>query len=405
MSRPAIAAGTPEFKRINRAMLFGGFSTFALLYCVQPLMPLFAHTFALTPAHSSWVLSSSTAALALAILVSSVVSDRFGRKPLMSAAMMAGGVLTLLCALAQDISQLLLLRAVLGLALGFMPAIAMAYLSEEIDPPSLGLCMGLYIGGSAFGGMVGRFAASVIGDFWGWRVALGAMGVAGLYAGFEFWRSLPASHNFRPGQGGLGNVVRNLRCHLADQGLPWLFALSFLLMGSFVSLYNYIGYRLLAEPYALRQSVVGAFSVLYLLGIFSSVWAGKLADRIGRRNVLWIVMIVMLAGLVMTLAPQLLLIGLGMALFTFGFFACHSVASSWVGRRARTAQALASALYLFFYYLGSSLVGSFSGVLWAHWGWGGVVGVLSAALALAFLIALRLRGLAPLEPVVPTVPP
>jgi YNFM family putative membrane transporter len=402
MPRTAIAAGTPEFKRINRAMLFGGFSTFALLYCVQPLMPLFARDFALTPAHSSWVLSSSTAALAFTLLLSSVVSDRFGRKTLMSAAMVGGGLLTLLCAFAQDMTQLLLLRAVLGFALGFMPAVAMAYLSEEIDPPSLGLCMGLYIGGSAFGGMVGRFAASVLADFYGWRIALGAMGVAGLYSAFEFWRSLPASTRFRPGAAGLGNVVRNLRAHFADAGLPWLFALAFLLMGSFVSLYNYIGYRLLAEPYGMRPGLVGALSVLYLLGIFSSVWAGKLADRIGRRNVLWIVMCAMLAGLVITLAQSLLLIVLGMAMFTFGFFACHSVASSWVGRRARTAQALASALYLFFYYLGSSLVGSFSGTLWARWGWGGVVAVLSAALGLAFLIAMRLRGLAPLEPVPPT---
>ncbi|MDB5754504.1 MAG: transporter, partial [Massilia sp.] len=56
MSRIAIAAGTPAFKRINRAMVFGGFSTFALLYCVQPLMPLLSHEFALTPAQGSLAL-------------------------------------------------------------------------------------------------------------------------------------------------------------------------------------------------------------------------------------------------------------------------------------------------------------------------------------------------------------
>ena len=56
MSSPAIAAGSADFKRINRAMAFGGFSTFALLYSVQPLMPLLARDFALTPAQSSLAL-------------------------------------------------------------------------------------------------------------------------------------------------------------------------------------------------------------------------------------------------------------------------------------------------------------------------------------------------------------
>jgi YNFM family putative membrane transporter len=395
----AISAGSPAFKRINRAMVFGGFSTFALLYCVQPLMPLLAHQFALTPAQSSLVLSVSTAALALSLLLSSVVSDRIGRKPMMVAAMLGGAVLTLASAFAQNFAQLLVLRGLLGVALGGMPAIAMAYLGEEIEGPSLGLSMGLYIGGSAFGGMLGRVLTSVISDLYSWRVAIAVMGAAGLYSAWEFRRSLPQSNNFRRGErSGIDAMVRGVRAHLADRGLPWLFALAFLLMGCFVSLYNYIGYRLLGAPFALSQSGVGLLSVLYLLGIFSSVWAGRLADRLGRRNVLWLFMSVMLSGLLLTLANWLPALVFGVGLFTFGFFASHSVASSWVGRRAQAPKALASALYLFFYYLGSSVIGSFCGVLWSSAGWPGVVGLLGAALGIGFVIALRLRGLVPLPP-------
>jgi YNFM family putative membrane transporter len=399
MSRTAITAGSPAFKRINRAMVFGGFSTFALLYCVQPLMPLLAHQFTLTPARSSLALSVSTAALALSLLFSSVVSDRVGRTPMMVGAMLMGAILTLACAFAQDYTQLLVLRGLLGVALGGMPAIAMTYLGEEIEAPSLGLSMGLYIAGSAFGGMIGRVITSVLSDFYSWRVALAVMGAAGLYAAWEFRRSLPPSNNFRPGKRrGLDALVGGIRTHLSDPGLPWLFALAFLLMGCFVSLYNYIGYRLLGAPFGLSQTAVGLFSALYLLGIFSSVWAGRLADRLGRRNVLWLFMSVMLSGLLLTLVDSLAAIVLGMGLFTFGFFASHSVASSWVGRRAQAPQALASASYLFFYYLGSSVIGSFCGVVWSRAGWAGVVGLLGATLGVAFLIALRLRGLAPLAP-------
>jgi YNFM family putative membrane transporter len=110
------------------------------------------------------------------------------------------------------------------------------------------------------------------------------------------------------------------------------------------------------------------------------------------------VMSVMLGGLLLTLFDNVLAIVAGMGLFTFGFFASHSVASSWVGRRARAPQAMASAIYLFLYYLGSSVVGWFSGYLWEHGGWPGVVALLAGILVVAMLVALRLRGLAPLNP-------
>jgi YNFM family putative membrane transporter len=397
MSTPGarIAAGSQAFRRINRAMAFGGFSIFALLYCVQPLMPLLGHDFQLSPAQSSLVLSVSTATLALALLGSSSVAERFGRKTVMVASMISGAVLTVACAFAASYTQLVAVRGLMGLMLGGLPAVAMAYLSDEIEPTSLGLSMGMYISGSAFGGMSGRVISAFISDVASWRVAVGLLGAAGLYAAWEFSRSLPPSRHggVLPARG--PGFVDGLRIHLRDPGLPWLFALPFLLMGAFVSLYNYIGYRLLAPPFGLRQSAVGLLSLLYLLGVYSSMWAGKLADRLGRRNVLWLVMGVMIAGLLVTLVDAVVAVVLGVGLATFGFFAAHSVASSWVGRRAQPPQALASGIYLFFYYLGSSVVGWFTGYVYEHWAWPGVVALLGAILGIALLIALRLRTLAP----------
>lgn len=393
-----IVKGTLEFTRTNRALFFGGFSTFSLLYCIQPLFPLLSHQFHLTAAQSSWSLSVSSGLLAISLVLLSAVSDRIGRKPLMVASMASAAVLTVLSAFAQDFAQLLAVRAALGIALGGMPAVAMAYLGEEIDPPSLGLSMGLYIAGSAFGGMSGRLVASLLSDYLSWRWALGVLGVAGIVAAAEFWRSLPASRHFTRTTRGWDALPHAVRQHFSDAGLPWLFCLAFVLMGCFVSLYNYIGYRLLAAPFGLRQSTVGLLAFLYLIGIFSSVWAGRLVDRLGRRGVLWIMLSVMLSGIVLTLFDSLVLIVAGMALATFGFFASHSIASSWVSRRARAPQALASAFYLLFYYLGSSLIGSATGTMWGLNGWSGVVAMLGVCLAGGLVITLRLRHLQPLAP-------
>jgi len=164
-------------------------------------------------------------------------------------------------------------------------------------------------------------------------------------------------------------------------------------MGAFVTLFNYIGYRLLAEPYHMNQALVGLLSVVYLSGIYSSAQVGALADKLGRRKVFWASILVMAGGLLMTLASPLVLVIFGMLVFTFGFFGAHSVASSWIGRRALKAKGQASSLYLFCYYAGSSVAGTAGGVFWHQWGWNGIGLFIGSLLAVALLVALRLSRL------------
>ena len=96
-----------------------------------------------------------------------------------------------------------------------------------------------------------------------------------------------------------------------DPGLPWLFAEGFVLLGAFVTVYNYLGYRLLAPPYNLSQAVVGFICSVYLVGTFSSAWMGHLAGKLGRRKVLWTAFMLMLVGTALTLANPLWLVILG----------------------------------------------------------------------------------------------
>ena len=135
-------------------------------------------------------------------------------------------------------------------------------------------------------------------------------------------------------------------------------------MGVFVCAYNYIGFRLAAAPFSLSQTTIGFIFVLYLLGAVSSTVMGDLAGRYGRRRVMWIAILCQLVGVVVTLPDNLAAVIGGIALLTWGFFGAHSIASSWVGLRAPAERAHAAALYLFFYYLGSSLVGWGGGVFY-----------------------------------------
>jgi YNFM family putative membrane transporter len=391
-----IRHGTPLFRRTNFALFAAGIATFGLLYCVQPLMPEFSKDFGVSAAGAALSLSVTTGVLAVAMLVAGAVSDAWGRKSVMTVSLLTSSLLVIATAMVRDWHMLLVLRTLLGLTLSGLPAVAMTYLSEEMHPDSIGLGMGLYISGNALGGMGGRLVAGVMADFVGWRAGVGVVGAVGLLAGLVFWRSLPPSRHFTVQPLHWKTLQQRFAGAFRDAGLPWLFAEGFLLLGAFVTVYNFIGYRLLAPPYGLSQAVVGLIFSVYLIGTFSSAWMGHLAGKLGRRKVLWTAFALMLCGVLLTLTAPLALIVLGIVAITFGFFGGHSIASSWVGRRAGLAKAQASSMYLFAYYMGSSLAGAGGGLFYASHGWNGVAAFVGALVLAGLLIAWRLRHLAPL---------
>ncbi len=390
-----LVRGTPSLHRAQWALFAAGFSTFSLLYCVQPLMPLFTHEFGVSPAQSSLVLSLCTGLLAAAIFLVGLFSQSLPRKRVMTLSLAASALLGTVAAVAPDWHSLLALRALQGVAMGGVPAVAMAYLAEEVEPETLGLAMGLYISGSAFGGLSGRVITGLVADHFGWRAALGTLGVLGMAAALLFVWLLPASRRFSAQRGrGWAGVWADVRAgvgsHLRNGPLCALFALGGLLMGAFVTVYNYVGFRLLQPPFSLSQTFIGSIFVVYLVGIFASTYCGRLADRHGRGLMLCAATGLALAGLLLTLSDSLPVLIAGIVVFTFGFFAAHAVASGWVGQMARGYKALAAALYLLVYYVGSSVLGSLGGHFWADGAWDGVAAMTGGLLALALAISASL---------------
>jgi YNFM family putative membrane transporter len=367
----------------------GGFVTFATLYCTQPLMPVFSEEFGVSPAVASLSLSVTTAALSILMIVAAALSDSRGRKVVMVASLVLSALLALLVAASPDFLSLLGLRALQGVVLAGLSSIAMTYVGEEFGEGSLGLAMGLYVGGTAVGGMAGRISTGVLSDAYSSQVALAAIGAVGLLGAAWFAIGLPASENFRPRPFAIGKLPRALLQHARDPGLLCVFGVGFLLMGSFVALYNYVSYLLVGPPFDLSQTAVGFIFAVYMMGTASSALMGRLSDSFGRRGVILLGVAIMLVSALLTLSGNLYVVIAGVALYTFGFLGAHSVASAWVGERAAEERAQASSLYLLFYYAGSSVVGTAGGLFWDPYGWYGVVFMVSALL----LISLLLMGI------------
>jgi YNFM family putative membrane transporter len=393
--------GESGYRRISIALFAAGVATFALIYSTQALLPEFTHAFSVSAAQSTLSVSLTTIGLGITLLIAGPVSEVVGRTRLIHFSLAASAVVAIACALAPTWNVLLGLRLLEGVTLAGLPAVATAYLREELHPSTHARAAGLYIGGTAIGGMTGRLVTGPIAEVADWRWALAAIAAVGLVCAVAVRLLLPASRNFVPAPARIGALAAMARRAVGDRALLALYAIGACAVGAFVAVYNSLGFRLTSAPFDLGLGAAGLVFLVYPVGTVGSIVAGRLADRYGRRAVVPIGCLIAVAGVLLTLAGNLPLIVLGLAVMTAGFFTIHGVASGWVPTRAHAggvASGQAASLYLFAYYLGSSVFGSLTGRAWTVGGWPGVVVLAGGLFLFSGLLALWLRLTPSLDP-------
>jgi len=390
-------AGSSGYRRILVALGAAGVATFAQLYSTQGILPLVGRSLRVSAAASALTVSCATLGLAAAVLGWSWVADRIGRAPAMKLALTAAAILGLVTPLAPSYAVLLGLRVLEGVALGGVPALAVAYLHEEVHATQAAVAAGTYISGTTVGGLLGRIVAGPFADLGGWRLGVAAVGAMSAVAAVLFIVLVPPARGFvRPSGKPEVTVWRGIVVNLRDPRTLVLYGQAALLMGGFVAIYNYLGFRLERAPFGLPVAISSLIFLAYLAGTVSSRVAGGLAGRYGRRPVLLASTVVMIAGVALTLPEWLPTVLLGLVTMTAGFFGSHSIASGWVGHRARTGKAQATSLYNLFYYGGSSLFGWLGGYAFLA-GWRGTAGmvIVLACAALAWAAARAERRPSP----------
>jgi len=385
-----IKFGDADFYKAGIALFLLGFASFSLIYCVQPLLPEFTKSFSISSATSALSLSLTTAFLAFSIVLSGAFSQSIGRKGLMLFSLAAAAFFNFICAISPNWSIFLIARAIEGFVLGGVPAVAMAWIAEEIYPKHLSKTMGLYIAGTAFGGMMGRVGMGLFTGFFSWRIALGVLAILGLICNLGFYYLLPKSRNFKAQKGiQLKMHLSAWKMHLSNPQLVVIYSIGFLITSIFVCSFNYLTFRLSDSPYSLDQTQISLIFLAYSFGIISSTFAGYMAERLGKNLVNYFGFLFLALGIITTLASQLYLIIIGVGFITTGFFIVHSMASSAIGLNAKEYKGHATSLYLLFYYLGSSIVGSLGGWFWDYAGWT-AVSILTLCLCLCAVIIVFL---------------
>ncbi|WP_028467875.1 MFS transporter [Neptunomonas japonica] len=368
-----IDAGTASFWRATIALCLGSFMIFSNVYVTQPLLPLLMDSFQLSELEASWSLTITTLTLGFSLLVYGPLSDALGRKNIMLASMAGVVLMTFLLSQTQSYLMLLLFRGLQGLFLGGLPAIAIAYMSDEFKHKAMTLAVGFYISGNTIGGIGGRLIGGFVGEWLGWSAVFLVMTIISFILLALFAALLPASNYFIAKSLKPRSMLGQSLVHMKNP----LLLLAYLIGGFnffiFINQYSFITFLLSDAPYNLPSSWLGLLFLTYLSGTVGSALSGRIAQRVPQPVCMIIGIVVLMCGSLVTLAPSIWAIVMGFLISAFGFFFAHSTASSWVSHNALQAKASASSLYLLFYYLGASTGGFYLQPFWQWTGWSGVI--------------------------------
>ncbi|MEC4114102.1 MFS transporter [Myroides pelagicus] len=363
--------GTWRYKRIKWGIFSVGVSVFAQLYNYQPLLSEITDYFHVTPTQSSYLVSASTLGMAIGLLLFAFIADRFTRKEIMVFSLVTSTILTIGSIWVEHFPVLININLIKGMCISGVSAVTLAYLAEEIDSKNIGLAISFYLAGNTFGGMFGRLVAAFISGWLGWQMAVLSIGIISAIIAVVFYIYFPNSKFFEPQKLNFTDKLDQMKSIFQNKKILAMYVVAICLMGSFVSVYNFLGFKLAAAPFNLPHYLIALIFLMYAFGIFSNMVAGSLSDRFSAKRILFIALTLLLIGIIAMSTTSLVIVITGLVIFTMAFFSGHTIASKVVTTMAGKAKSSATALYWLFYYLGSSILGSSTGVFVNKANWSG----------------------------------
>ena len=366
------------------AVALSGFCTFLNLYSPQALLPELSREFGASPAEISTIMTAGTLAVALTAPITGTIADVLGRKRLITAALFALSVPTLLVVFAPDVHSIVVLRFVQGLFLPPIFAVTVAYIGDEWPPAAIAGVTGIYVMGSSIGGFCGRIIPGMLADLAGWRSAFAVLAAMTLLAAIAVAVTLPRETRFVRSEGLAASAAQMLR-HFRNPQLIATFAVGFGTLFNFIATFTYVSFHLAAPPYNFSSTLLGALFFTYLGGTLVAPWTGRLIARFSRRDFMLGVIAVWIAGALLLLAPQTAVIFAGLLVCATCGMLCQTVSTGYVTLIAKEGRSSAVGLYVTCFYIGGSVGAFLPGLTWDSAGWPAAVGM---SIAMQVIMAL-----------------
>jgi len=367
--------------------MLAGMATFLNVYPTQPLLPYFRHLFNASEVEVSLTVSVTVFAVAVTAPFVGVLAERRGRKKVIVPSLLLLTLPTALCATANTLHALIFWRFAQGLFVPGVIAVILAYINEEWEGRGVGRAMAAYVSGTVMGGFLGRFISGLVTTHASWRAAFLTLAAFNLVVALLVRTWLPPAKRFVKAEH-IRHAMTDARRHLLNPRLLANFGTGAAVLFALVGCFTYTNFYLAASPYHLNAAQLGSIFFVYLVGVAITPMSGKFLDRYGFRPTTALYCGMMIAGLLLTLAPSLVVVIAGLAIFSSGVFVAQAASTVQTGAIAGRARSSAAGLYVTFYYLGGSAGAVVTGWFWAWKGWHGCVMLLSVVAVLSLLLAI-----------------
>ncbi|QGM81495.1 MFS transporter [Otariodibacter oris] len=345
------------YRHAIATLAFSSFLVFCNLYTVQPMLSLFSEQFNVSESVANWIFASGSLGISCCLIPWAIFADRFGRKIIILTSLILTTLTSLLLFFSNDLTTWIGLRLLQGLSLAGMPAVVVAYITEEFEQNAVISAVGIYIAANTLGGISGRLIGGILSEYFSPNSAMLFCSIITLLGVIATYHYLPKETHFTSQSLAIKRMIENLCQHIKNPQLWRAFLIGGISFGMFINLFSVVGLHLEQEPWNFSTTQVSLIFLCYLSGTATASMAGKLSYKWGMIKTMFIGWGIFSIGILFTLFDSLWLIILGLLICSIGFFLVHSLASAWVGKTAIKARALASALYLSCYYLGASVGG------------------------------------------------
>ncbi len=365
-----------------------GFFAFLNVYSIQSVLPLVMQDFQASALQAGMTVGATVLAVGLVSPVMGMLSDAFGRRNLVVLSMFAMTLPTALIPVSQSLDTLIALRFLQGLAVPGIVVVLIAYIAEEFrNGGGVARMTATYVGGTVMGGFSGRFITGHLAESFGWRGAYVSLAVLNLVGALLVLWLLPASRHFVPNRN-VSGVLATLQRHLRNKRLMAACAVGFCVLFSLVGTFTYVNFYLAAPPFNLSTSGLANVFAVYLVGVLVTPLAGRHIERLGYMTTLLLALAFSAAGLLLTLAPSLALVVIGLTVCSSGVFLCQSATISAISKNVTEGRSLATGIYYMCYYAGGAVGTWGAGLAFEGRGWPGSVLTIAAVQALAALMVV-----------------
>jgi predicted MFS family arabinose efflux permease len=336
--------------------------------------------------------SAATLGVAISAPFFGALTERLPRKKVIVASLIGVSVPTLLAATSTSLAQLVFWRFLEGITVPGILAVVVTYIGEEWPPERVALIMSIYVSGTALGGFVGRVSAGILADRFSWRVSFLVLGTAALAgaAAVAAWlpRGRPPVVSPRKSDV-LPSFPYQVQALFRSRRLVATFAVGFNVLFSLVGVFTWITFHLSAKPFLLSTTALSSLFFVYLIGLVVTPAAGFLITRVGLRAGISGAICCSITGVLLTLAPSLPVVIVGLAMLSSGVFISQTASQSHLRVAAPPgARVTAAGLYFTCYYLGGTAAGVVPGAFWALGKWPACVAFIVAMQVVALAIAL-----------------